>query len=98
MKIQLDWPNDGPYPSPMFRAFLQHQINRYVQGHFRYGSPKKSKKYLKRLKMEVRAYTETGNVENLANAAVYCGLELEEPQNKKQHFDAYAPSVTRGKV
>jgi hypothetical protein len=98
MPIQFHLPEDFPAPTGEFHAFVQAQINRYVQGHFRYGLPKKSKKYLSKLKAELKAYIETGNIEHLINVAVYAGLEIQQPQNQKQHFNAYAKSVTRGKI
>jgi hypothetical protein len=75
--------------------FLQMLTNRYVVGDFRYGKPKRKKKYLSRLRREVEAYGDTGNMEHLLNAAVYCWLESEAPENDKFHFDNTVDSVTR---
>lgn len=78
-----------------FGCFLQAMMDRFVQGHFRYGAPHRRKKYLTRLKKELEAYDETGNVEHLMNIANYCYLESECPEHPKSNFDAYAASATR---
>lgn len=78
------------------KDFLQKIVNRLMQGHARYGHPKKSKQFLSRLKLELKAYEKTGNVENLYNVAVYSFLETQAPENPKFHFDPTVDSVTRG--
>lgn len=80
------------------RSFLQLVVNRIVQGHYRYGPPRKSRKYRKRMRLELGEYDRTGNFENLLNSAVYHWLESMAPQNKKFHFDNTADSATRGRV
>lgn len=98
MEITLYIPDQIDSPTREFRAFLQHMCYRYAQGSFRYGSPKRSRRYMTRLHMENKAYRESGNIENLANVAVYAALESIAPEHPNQHFDAYAASVTRGKI
>lgn len=81
-----------------FQKFLTCMSMRVAQGHARYSAPDQRKLYLKRLKMEIAAYTKTGNAEHLFNAANFCWLESEKPQNPKFHFDPSVDSVTRGRV
>jgi hypothetical protein len=81
-----------------FQNFVQLMANRIMQGEARYGSPRRYKNYLKRVKLEIAKYEETGNMENLINAANYLHLESCEPWNKKFHFDNTVDSATRGKV
>lgn len=71
---------------------------RIIQGHTRYGAPVVTKKYMKRLELELQAYKKSGNMEHLYNAANYCFLESYAPQNPKFMFAADIDSVTRGKV
>lgn len=94
----IDWPEGYIPASKEFHAFLQLQANRFAQGHYRYGAPRKSKRYMTRLSIELKAYRKTGNIEHLANIAVYAGLELQAPEHRGQHFDAFAASATRGTV
>lgn len=96
--MNIHWPLKYIPRSREFHAFLQLQANRFVQGYYRYGSAKKSKRYMTRMGLELKAYKKTGNVEHLANIAVYCGLELECPEHKGQHFNSFAESITRGKI
>lgn len=79
------------------KEFLQRVANRFVVGGLRYGSPRKEKKYLSRLKEELKCYKKTGNNEHLLNVAVYCCLESIAPENKQFHFDPTVDSVTREK-
>ncbi len=81
-----------------FKSFIQGMANRIAQGHARYGHPKVEKKYLTRLKLEVKAYQKSGNQEHLINVANYCFLESLEPEHKKSHFDSSIDSATRGKL
>lgn len=81
-----------------FQKFLTRMSMRVAQGHARYGAPDQKKLYLKRIKLEVLAYTKTGNSEHLFNIANYCWLESEKPQNPKFHLDTSVGSATRGKV
>lgn len=96
--MNINWPLKYVPFSREFHAFLQLQANRFIQGHYRYGEPKKSKRYMTRMSLELKAYRKTGNIEHLANLAVYCGLEVQCPENPKQHFNSFAESVTRGKM
>lgn len=78
------------------KAFIQSIANRAAQGSLRYPGPaSKKKKYLTRLKIELREYERTGNFEQLLNLAVYCFLESLAPENPKFHFDNTVDSVTR---
>lgn len=81
-----------------YAEFLNKMSKRIHQGHARYGAPDRSKLYLKRLEIEVKAYKRTGNMEHLINAANYCWLESICPQSPKFHMDNTVDSVTRGKV
>lgn len=81
-----------------FHWFVQQMAFRIIQGYHRYGPVNKKKKYLTRLKMEIKKYEETGNCEHLLNACVYGVLESAEPENRKYHYDNTVESVTRGKV
>lgn len=81
-----------------FEQFIPKLITRLVVGHFRYGKPKRNKKYLTSLKLELEAYEETGNQEHLFNIANYCILESMKPEHEDFHFKANVRSVTRGKV
>ncbi len=85
-----------PQTTVNFRAFLQGMTNRRVVGALRYGDvPNSRKKYLSRLKKELKAYEKEGNFEQLLNIAVYCFLEGNAPQHPNLHFDPFAESVTR---
>ncbi len=75
--------------------FVQKMANRILQGYTRYGGPDKSQKYMTRLRLELRAYKKTGNMEHLYNIANYAHLESIAPENKKFHYDDKADSVTR---
>lgn len=77
---------------------MQRQANRIDVGHLRYGVPERRKRYMTRLKLEVKAYIKTGNIEHLFNAANYCALESMTPEHKNFHENIYVDSVTRGKV
>jgi hypothetical protein len=91
--IELD-----PATTNTFMVFLQRMANRRVVGGLRYGyRPKAEQKYLSRLKVEVAAYTKTGNSEHLFNIANYCFLESQAPENKRFHWDNTTESVTRKK-
>lgn len=82
-----------------FRAFLQGMANRRVVGALRYEDiPDSRKKYLTRLKKELKAYEKGGNFEQLLNIAVYAFLEGVAPQHLKFHFDPNAESVTRAEL
>jgi hypothetical protein len=81
-----------------YRAFLQACLNRRCVGALRYGGITKKQRYATRLKLEIKAYERTGNIEHLLNCSVYCFLESEAPQNKKAHWNALVKSVTRGRV
>ena len=89
-KLRVDWSN--------FIEFVQQQANRLAQGQARYGTPEKSKRYMTRLGLELKAYRRTGNRELLLNIANYSWLESVAPENKKFHWDNTAESATRGKV
>jgi|SRR5579863_4391619 len=80
-----------------FKDFLQKMTNRLAVGSVRYGPPDSRKQYLSRLKAEVKAYSKSGNAEQLFNIAVYAFLESYAPENKKAHFDPTVGSVTRSK-
>jgi len=96
MNISIFWSDKLAVPSKNFARFLQMLANRYMAGHLRYGPPDKKKKYLTRLKLELKEYERKGNAENLKNVAVYCALELECPEHKNHHDDSTIDSVTRG--
>lgn len=81
-----------------FCNFLNMMSKRIAQGHARYGPPKADKMYIKRLKMELKEYTKTGNLEHLVNCSNYCWLESVAPSNPRFHHDSTVDSVTRGKV
>lgn len=78
--------------------WFQRCANRLSQGECRYGPGDPRQRYMTRMKLEVRAYSKTGNEEHLLNIANYCFLEANFPEHKKHHFDAYVDSVTRGKI
>lgn len=80
------------------RAFLQCVVNRAGVGNVRYGEAATRKKYLTRMRKELRAYAKTGNGENLFNVAVYAWLETLRPQHRHFHFNMNAESVTRGEM
>lgn len=80
------------------KYFLQKMVNRLIVGHERYGPPHNKQKYLKRLKLELKAYDKDGNIEHLINVANYCYLESVAPQSSKAHLDITVESATRGKL
>ncbi len=89
----------NPQTTSEFRYFMQQVLNRRCVGALRYGDkPQAKQRYMKRLSLELKAYKETGNIEQLLNIAVYAFLESVAPENKKSHFDPTVDSVTRGKV
>lgn len=75
--------------------FLQANINRLVIGNLRYGVPEARKKYMSRMRRELKVYVKDGNFEQLINIANYCFLESYKPENKKFHFNSLVESVTR---
>jgi hypothetical protein len=79
-----------------FLVYLNRQAARWFQGNCRYGTPRRSKRYLSRLKAEIAAYESTGNAEHLFNASNYAYLESRAPENRKYHFDPTVESATRG--
>lgn len=81
-----------------FFDFTQKMASRISMGHLRYGQPMKELKMLTRLRMELKAYRKTGNMEHLINIANYAWLESEVPENPKFHFDPTAESATRAKM
>lgn len=89
-KSQVNWVN--------FIKFVQRMANRIAVGQLRYGKADASKKYLTRLKLELKEYSRTGNAEHLFNIANYCYLESIAPEHKKPHFDPYKGSATRDKI
>lgn len=99
--IELKSPSSIEFPiqdSIEFQFFLQLMVNRRAVGQLRYGAPKRSQKYLTRLRKEVKAYIANGNQEQLINIAVYAFLEWIAPEHPRAYFDPTADSVTRGKV
>lgn len=97
MKLELYYPDSSKRDPKSVKEFLQKMVNRLVVGEYRYGAPKKSQNYLSRLKTEVRAYSKTGNQEQLINIANYCWLESVAPEHKKSNFNPGVDSVTRGR-
>lgn len=99
MTLELHIPDSiplDPTTTLHFRYFLQAVVNRCCVGALRYGDrPRAKQQYLHRLRKEIHTYHTTGNFEHLLNAAVYCFLESEAPQNKRFHFDATVDNVTR---
>ncbi len=99
MTIELQVPDSiamDPRTLIEFRAFLQALVNRFCVGSLRYGDrPDRRQCYLTGLAKELRAYRSDGNAEQLMNIAVYAFLESAAPENKKLHWNAAAPSVTR---
>jgi hypothetical protein len=96
--MEVFWSSKLKVPNAdQVQQFLQHLANRIMQGHCRYGSPNKAKRYMRRLELELKEYKITGNNEHLLNVAVYCWLESMAPENKRFHFDASVDSATRGK-
>ena len=92
----VKWPCVKRAPGE-FEEFVQRMANRLIFGEFRYGSPRRGQRYHSRLKEEIKAYTKTGNAENLVNIANYCHLEMVAPEHKKFHFDNTVESATRKK-
>jgi len=88
-KVNLDYES--------FRHFAQMMVNRVIVGDLRYGKPVAEKRYLTRLKAELKRYGKTGNQEHLVNIANYCWLEKNWPEHKKAHHDDKVGSVTRGR-
>jgi hypothetical protein len=97
MELKLFWIHGAADKARAFALFAQRMANRLIVGIFRYdkGRPLRQAKYHTRLKAEVKAYGETGNLENLVNAANYCFLESVAPENKRAHWKAEHVSVTR---
>lgn len=102
MKFEISTPESIQLDSSttlVFKQFMQGMANRRAVGALRYGDkPTYKQKYLSRIRLELKAYKETGNYEHLLNLANYCFLESEAPQNKKFHFDPTAASATRAKL
>lgn len=98
MKITLQIPDSMNIDVHVeeYRGYLQAMLNRMLVGEMRYGVPKKEKRYMRRLAMELRAYRQQGNFEQLINISNYAYLESMAPENRKLYFDPAAASVTRG--
>ena len=80
-----------------FQWFIQRMANRIMQGQARYGEPKPGHQWMKRARLELSAYSKSGNAEHLLNAANYCYLESLAPEHKKYHFNNEIESASRGK-
>lgn len=78
-----------------FNFFLQLMTNRRAVGHLRYGRAQRSKKYLTRMKKELKVYIKEGNMEQLINIANYAFLESIAPEHPQFHFDPFRKSATR---
>ena len=97
--MEVFWSEKLKVPNKeLFCEFVNMMSKRIMQGHPRYGPPNKEKKYIKRLRLELKAYRLTGNMEHLVNAANYAWLESVAPSNRKFHHNSYVDSVTRGRV
>ena len=81
-----------------FQDFVTRMSKRLAAGRAQYGPPDARQRYLSRMKLEVKAYQRTGNMEHLINIANYAHLEAFAPENKKFHLDNGVESVTRGKI
>lgn len=79
-----------------YLSYLNMQAARWFQGNCRYGHPRRSKRYLSRMKAEIAEYERTGNAEHLLNISNYAYLESFRPENQKYHFDPTVESATRG--
>ncbi len=95
MILNIIWSERLKCPHSNWLSFIQGMANRLLQGHARYGLPKKESGYLAKLTLELKSYKKSGNAEHLFNIANYCQLEFQCPQNPKFHFDPYAKSATR---
>ncbi len=101
MKIEIFWTDRikcTPPKPERFAEFAQRMANRLAFGEARYGAADARQKYLTRLKLEIKAYERTGNVEHLYNVANYAVLETIAPENRKFRFDGTVGSATRGRV
>lgn len=78
-----------------FHTFISEMKNRIIVGEAQYGPPSVDKRFLRRLKRELRWYERTGNVEHLRNVGNYAFLERYWPENIKSHDDNTVDSVTR---
>ena len=83
------------YHTEEYRCYLQAMLNRILVGELRYGPPNRRKKYMRRMKLELRAYAREGNFEQLLNLCNYAYLESVAPENRKLYFDPAAASATR---
>lgn len=82
---------------PHFREwyeFLRTITNYMINGHCRYGEPKKTQLYLDSLTEELKRYKRSGNREHLINIAVYCWLEMVAPQHNNHHWKDTEKSAT----
>ncbi len=81
-----------------YRSYLQAMLNRILVGELRYGPPNRRKSYLRRMKLELRAYEQQGNFEHLLNLCNYAYLESVAPENSRLFFDPTAASATRDEL
>ena len=99
MTFELKIPDSVPLHDTTqieWEHFLQLLVNRRVVGGLRYPDPpRKSRRYMSRMRQELRAYARTGNFEHLLNIAVYTFLESVAPENKQFFFDNTVESATR---
>lgn len=97
--MEIFWSEKLKLPNKKhFQVFVQDMANRLMQGFARYGGPDEAQLYLTRLKLELKAYEQTGNREHLRNIANYCHLEDFAPEHPKSHYNSNARSVTRAHV
>lgn len=64
--------------------------NCILMGRFRYGpfSSKVKYDYIATIKNKIKLYEESGNLENMVDAANYCLLELKKPTRNGAYFEA----------
>jgi hypothetical protein len=96
--MQLKWSKINIDLEIKFANFAQKQVNRLINGHFRYGPPSVDKRFMSRMIKEIAKYKTDGNIEHLYNIANYAFLEKHYPEHNKQYEDNTVPSVTRGKI
>lgn len=100
-KVTFNWPSKVPR-SQYSAEFIQKMLNRVASGFFRYGSQTRTqgepKQWIKRARLELKAYEKTGNAEHLVNVSNYMMCEWISPEHPKHHFKHETISATRGRL
>ena len=104
MQIVLTIPDQVWNEDPTYSIFfekLQEMVNRMAMSHYKYGRIDNNAKLglideMKSGRKRLAMYEETGNTENLLDAANFFVIEATYPQHPKAHFKAQTSKQSPG--